>query len=135
MSLILPASFSADFINRFFYPEEWARGYLSRINSGRCYDWAYKAFCLWSDTDLWTTERHAWIKCGDLFFDSESPSGVQSFDRIPCNGRAGWDEVEPTAMSSEAFQIHWNNNGGGRRNHWHELVETIKALGLPIART
>lgn len=135
MSLILPSQFDASFISKVFYPREWKYGLLSSINTGRCYDWAYKAFCLWSDTELWTTERHAWVRCGDKFFDSESPNGVPSVDKIPCNERYGWDEVEPTAMTVESFKEFWNENGGGRKFHWDEIVGTIKSLGLSVLRT
>lgn len=135
MSLIQPERFDAKFINKTFYTKEWKYGLLSSINTGRCYDWAYKAFCLWSDVQLWTTERHAWVQCGDKFYDSESWKGVPSLDEIPCNKRTGWDEVPPTAMDSKEFQEFWNDNGGGERFHWHLLVERIKSVGLSVLRT
>lgn len=135
MSLVLPERFDASFICKAFYPQEWKDKRLSSINMGKCYDWAYKAFCLWLDVELWTTENHAWVKCGDLFFDSEALSGSPSVDRIPCNVRCGWDEVEPTPMDAESFKDFWNVYGGGRRHHWNSLADTIRSVGLNVLRT
>src|SRR5574338_1563380 len=57
----VPEKFDANFITEVFFPYEWNKKLFSSINTGRCYDWAYIAYCLWPNVSLWTTECHAWV--------------------------------------------------------------------------
>jgi hypothetical protein len=129
-TILLPKKFSADFISQIFYPEEWKKGWLRSINSGRCYDWAYYAYCLWPNVKLWTTEHHAWVQVGKKFFDSESGNGIQDHCKLNCNSVWPGEETPPTIMSSEDFQKFWNKNGGGRKYHWDIMQQEIREKGL-----
>lgn len=132
---ILPSHFDVDFINKVFYPSEYKNNCLGEINSGRCYDWAYLAYCLWENTKLWSSDIHAWIMYKGLFFDSESPHGVTSFNELNCNAIHGdLSQEDPCEMQAEKFKNHWNMYGGGRRFHWNELELRIRSLGLTVLR-
>lgn len=132
---ILPKHFDVDFINKVFYPSEYQSNCLYKINSGRCYDWAYQAYCLWEDTRLWSNDIHAWIMYKGLFFDSESPGGVSSFNQLNCNSMYGdIAERSPCEMQVEEFKDFWNVYGGGRKFHWNELESRIRSFGLTILK-
>lgn len=130
----VPESFDANFITENFFPYEWKHQFLSSINTGRCYDWAYIAYCLWPNVTLWTTERHAWVEVSGLFYDSESPSGVEDHQKLRCNETWGWDDQEPIAIKPEEFKDFWNENGGGRKYHWDDLHKEILELDFQPIR-
>lgn len=64
----------------------------SLINSGFCYLWAWIAhlahpeakLCYWDCPTKWSTLRyvHAFVKIGDLYFDSSRPCGVRDWRRL-----------------------------------------------------
>ena len=131
--LVVPKKFSADFINRVFYPLEYSRATLQTINSGRCYDWAYYAYCLWNNVQLWSCDTHAWVHVGEKFYDSESPDGVRDYSQLGCNSRWGW-EKEPKPMNIGTFKSMWSRIGSGRRKHWHLLAGDIRERGFSLVR-
>lgn len=134
-SLVLPEKFDANFINKNFFYKEWKGRYLDAINSGRCYDWAYIAYCLWSDVLLWTTDSHAWVQVGNSYFDSESIYGLKDHRKLRCNTVWPGDELKPTVMTIRNFKIYWNEHGGGSTHHWPKLIKKMLGLGLtPIRR-
>lgn len=132
--LILPKRFDANFITQIFYPYEWANNRHQSINTGRCYDWAYYAYCLWKNVVLWTTEHHAWVQVGKKFFDSESSSGIMDHTKLNCNALWPGEEVLPTAMHADKFKELWNDCGGGRKFHWDLMQEEIREKGLTPIR-
>jgi len=134
-AIIFPEKFSAGFINRVFFNREWKNDWLSDINTGRCYDWAYIAYCLWPEVLLWTTDHHAWVQVDNKFFDSEAQYGLQNHEWLNCNSMWPGDEVEPTIMNVQDFKNLWNTFGGGKRFHWDSLVEKIRQLGLNPIRS
>lgn len=152
----LTKKFSARFINRTFFASLIRRRSAADINVGRCYDWAYYAYCLFPDVTLWNNAGHSWVQYQEKFYDSECPDGVESFSDIPCNYRNPWlldpDEEKyavtingeklvkklfingPCELNSEQFKSFWNKNGGGRREHWELMLEEMLNKQLPISR-
>lgn len=133
--VVLPKTFSAGFVNRVFFPQEYKSENLAAINTGRCYDWAYIGYCLWPEVLLWTTDMHAWIQKGRKFFDSESVTGLKDHKELRCNAWFPGDEVEPTVMDVQSFKDFWNNHGGGRTHHWNSLLQKITKMGLTPIRS
>lgn len=70
------------FINKRFFPD-----YLdvSVINEGECFVWAYIAYRLYSNLELWDMEAHAFVRCRKTgkFYDSERPKGVVDWRDLP----------------------------------------------------
>jgi len=133
MPLILPQRFSASFVTRTFYPYEYKHKCRDEINMGQCYDWAYIAYCLWANVELWTSDYHAWVKVGTKFYDSETFNGDPDLKKLGCNRRCGWGEVEPMQVSAHKFKVIWDTYG--HPNHeWDLQVEKITKLGLNIVR-
>lgn len=129
----VPQHFNGAFITRHFFADYLRHDNVRGINSGRCYDWAYLAHRMFG-VQLWTTDYHAWVQVREdekwrykqLFFDSETKRGVQTFMQLGCNVRHGpvpWDEVAPQRMEVEAFKKFWNHHGGGYKNHWESMLE------------
>lgn len=130
----IPEKFDANFITKVFFPYEWKHKYFSSINSGRCYDWAYIAYCLWPNVTLWTTERHAWVEVNGLHYDSESPNGVDDPEKLRCNEQFPANDVGPEMIQAEKFKDFWNGNGGGRTYHWDDLHQEIMDLDFQPIR-
>jgi hypothetical protein len=130
-----PSIFDADFISKTFFPKDWENKKLDSINTGRCYDWAYLAYCLFEDVNLWTTDNHAWIEYQGKFYDSVS-QGYDDANELPSNSNRNWYVRGPSKVDSvESFKTLWNCIGAGRTYHWGDLVESIKQLGLEPLRT
>lgn len=129
----VPQNFNGQFITRHFFPDYLKHNNVRGINSGRCYDWAYFAYRMFPNVELWTTDYHAWIHLRDestdwknLFFDSETLKGVTNFMLLGCNRRHGpapWDLQPPRRMGVELFKSFWNEHGGGYKRHWDSMLE------------
>lgn len=118
------SSFHKDIVTKVFFPHES----IELINTGYCYDWAYIAYCLWKEVELWSNNIHAWIKVGNKFWDSES-LGEQDFNELPCLIRNPWwveDMVKANHISIEDFKDFWMKNGRLKYDHWDRMVERIQ---------
>lgn len=126
--------FSPGFITKTFFPEYTKNKRL--INTGKCYDWAYIAYCLYDDIDLWTTDNHAWVEHNDAFYDSEcNENGVRDTANLGCNRRCGWFDLPPTkVIDINEYKELWNANGAGRRHHWNSLLAEIGQRGFQWIR-
>jgi len=124
----LPKRFNANFITHTFFPEYI--GEEGFINSGRCYDWAYYAYCLFPTVQIWTTDFHAWIQYGKRFFDSVHPLGSES--ELTYHG---WDETEPCILPISEFKNMWDEIGGGRKHHWNRMLREMRGRGLRPVRS
>lgn len=100
---------------------------------GGCYDWAYLAYCLWANVELWTTDYHAWVKVGTKFYDSETFKGNTNLKKLGCNRRCGWNEIEPMLVSAREFKTIWDEYGYSGHS-WDSNLERIAGRGLQIVR-
>ena len=108
------------FIKREFFPNTSER----RINSGDCFNWAYIAYLLYpkkvtlySDDDF----THAFIGIGNLYFDSECPTGVDDWEKLPTYNRCSYGEVFEHDL--EDFLHDWGMHG----KHW-DMLDDIPDL-------
>ena len=69
------------FINRHFFPKQPE----FTINQGECFLWAYLAYRLYDDVELWDMGSHAFVrsKRTGKFYDSERPQGVKNWKDLP----------------------------------------------------
>jgi hypothetical protein len=133
--IIKPAKFSAGFVTKTFFPYEWNHRIPGHINTGRCYDWAYLAYCLWDNVTLWSHPSHAWVKVGKKHYDSECVRGTFKADLLPLNDKyAKHNMSDAREHSASEFHDHWNVYGGGARFHWHTLRKQIEDMGLELVR-
>jgi len=123
----VPSNFNAEFITRHLFRNYMKAGNLSLINRGRCYDWAYYAYRLFPNIQLWTTDFHAWVEAKGKHWDSEAPHGVRDYLKLRCNVLNSfpcpWDEQEPVKMEVDEFKDFWDHHGSGRRYHWDNFLE------------
>lgn len=70
-------------INKEFFPNDLDD--LHHINEGRCWLWAYIAYRLYPEVELWSTGVHAFIRHQGKFYDSERPRGERDFNKLPAN--------------------------------------------------
>jgi hypothetical protein len=96
-------------ITRRFFPE--FVGMEGEINCGDCYRWAYIAYKLYKDVELWTNKHHAFPLQGNLFFDSESPDGVDDAQDLVCNCMCGLTEEDSFSLTVKKFENYWAKNG------------------------
>lgn len=125
-------------INATFYSKYLEVNRLEAVNWGQCFDWAYYAYCLYP-ISLWTTDHHAWVELGGMYYDSEAPSGRLDFMKLGCNARSGWERLSPRKVSAHYFQGIWNqygcfSQGGLKPGHWKKLIANIKNAGLTPIR-
>lgn len=134
MLIQLPQKFSASFVTRTFFPDEYKED-RSRINYGMCYDWAYIAYCLWGNVKLWTSEYHAWVQVGKKFYDSESFQGVWSPGDLQCSRRSGYGTLLPTYMEAEEFCRTWTEYNDLEDGYWDNWTRHIQSRGVRVVRT
>jgi len=84
----LSGTIDGDLITRNFFPEYV--GHEKGINSGNCFNWAYVAYRLYKNVQLWQNSAHAFVKQNGKFYDSESPFGTNHYANLGCNTRCSW---------------------------------------------
>jgi hypothetical protein len=77
----LKGSLNVRFINRHFFPNQPE----FTINEGECFLWAYLAYRLYKDVELWDMGSHAFVRSKKTgkFYDSERPKGVDDWKELP----------------------------------------------------
>ena len=137
----VPTRFSPTFMTDTFFPEYAADP--KTINGGHCYDWAYVAWCLYTQAVLWSNEHHAWVQIGDRYFDSESILGYRRwqnlhfFKRTGINGTIPMLGAIPMPMNLDQFKATGNTYGRFHRDPtmWVDMVDRIKGAGYTPVRT
>lgn len=120
----LPGKIDGRLITKEFFPNSVGRE--RTINMGECYMWAYIAYKLYSNVDLWTNEGHAFPCQQGKFFDSESPDGVDELTCLTTN-RYVDDPEESVKQSEKEFVDYWNTHGRYRFRNVKELDEKVEA--------
>ena len=118
-----PDKFDAHFISKtFFYTHS-----LETINYGSCFEWAYLAYKVFHKVDirLWSTKDcnyHAFIKIGDVYYDSEAYDGRASWRQLPCNMRNGSSiYTQASEMTLQAYKSYWAYTD----TFWQELDNKV----------
>jgi hypothetical protein len=106
----------------------------SNINCGDCWRWAYYAYRLFPGVELWTNSDHAWIKYNGLYYDSESPNGVECFEDLKCNRFMGSFDGEK--LSLRLFKDFWREeNRRIKLPGWQMLEANIRRFKRNNERT
>lgn len=105
-----------------------------QINFGDCFKWAWAAFRLFNNVELYSQQCHAFIKYRGKFYDSESLDGVKVYSKL----RTIKDYIgmfpRPIPMSPKDFIDYWSINN---YCDWNNLNEKIMLLGqslVPMGR-
>jgi hypothetical protein len=96
-------TFRPSLVTREFFPEY---DDVSVINEGECFIWAYAAYLLFKDIELWYTPHHAFVKYHGRFYDSERLRGVEHWQDLPAAGR-GFVPLQDRSI--EAFKAGWDH--------------------------
>lgn len=101
--------FKASFVTETFFAEIPK----DRINQGHCFAWAYIAYNLFEDVELWDTDIHAFIKYKGKFYDSDRPNGEDDWEDLPANnfGKKTWGaQLVARNQPIEEFKDLWTGN-------------------------
>jgi len=73
---------NVEFINNEFFSHH---DRASDINKGECFLWAYYAYRLYKNVELWDMGAHAFVRdrVTGKFYDSESPQGKEDWKELP----------------------------------------------------
>lgn len=97
------------------------------INWGFCYYWAYVAYKLFGG-ELVTVDYyggHAFIKVNGLYYDSETPEGVENWSNLLFFQFYSVSEHDAIEQEPDDFVYHWGLVGS---NGWcDETIEKIIA--------
>jgi len=105
---------NANLITNTFFPEYVERPYI--INCGLCFEWAYIAYMLFDDIELWSNKNHAFIKYNGKFYDSESPEGVCDLEILNCNASFDLKYLDSKAQRLSEFVEQWGKRSLLRKN-------------------
>lgn len=130
-NLALPKRLNPTFLNSTFFS-----GYhnVGDINCGRCYDWAYYAYCLYPNVELWSTADHAWVYYDGRHWDAEVIRGRMHFSLLPIHKGIKNFIDSPLQLSAPDFKRLWDRIGAGRTNHWDLMISEMKQAGLTPVR-
>lgn len=103
----LSGPIDASLITKEFFPGHV--GHEDNINCGQCMEWAYIAYRLYEDVELYSNHCHAFVKQGGKYYDSESPNGSRSYRGLKCNQMCGMKYAEKQTLRE--FQTSWENAG------------------------
>lgn len=78
----LDGPINVEFVNKTFFPNDHN---VSEINKGRCFVWAYIAYRLYKDAQLYDYGTHAFVrsKTNRRYYDSERSNGEKSWLDLP----------------------------------------------------
>ena len=110
------------------FPERELRENPNQINKGLCMRWAYMAYLMFENIELWSTCGHAFIKVGNKFYDSETLQGEEDWKDLPaCNfGACGCANKGPFVFKKlKSFQRFWNKNSRTKPD-WKQYWEEVK---------
>ncbi len=83
------AKYNFEFVTEEFFKDKTPQ----KINAGDCFNWAYIIYLLFPKLkiELYSDDEyaHAFIKIGDLYYDSEAPEGVPHWKQLPSHSRFG----------------------------------------------
>ncbi len=72
--------FKPSLITKEFFPDY---DDVSVINEGECFIWAYLAFLIFKDVEIWDVNCHAFVKYKGKFYDSEVLRGSPDWQDLP----------------------------------------------------
>jgi hypothetical protein len=80
------------------------------VNYGDCYKWAWIAYKIFNDVELWSHESHAFIRYRRKFYDSETLNGIENWHRIRTikENAAHYRNVPAIKMSPIQYVEYWN---------------------------
>ena len=121
------------FINKTFFPEYED---VSVINQAECFLWAYLAYRLYRNVELWDMGAHAFVrdKVTGKFYDSERPQGEEDWKELPATN---WGKgcgcprcQEPARKFRVARKFRYAWRGMAKRHHvkWKKLHQEIKKV-------
>jgi 3'-phosphoadenosine 5'-phosphosulfate sulfotransferase (PAPS reductase)/FAD synthetase len=128
----LAGPLDVDFINRTFWPEYQD---VSVINEGECFIWAYIAYHLYEDVELWSFGNHAFVKYHGKFYDSERPNGEDEWEDLPATnfgkGCGCWSCTKPARkVTPNLFKDdkHWGKQTKRFNVTWGRLRELVRKV-------
>ena len=121
------------FINRTFFSK-----YLdvSVINMGECFLWAYLAYRLYDNVELWDMGAHAFVrsKTTGKFYDSERPNGEEDWKDLPATNfgqGCGCPRCQQPARkfaTAGKFRRSWKGCTKRFGVKWDKIHEKIKRV-------
>ena len=116
-------NFDPNFITETFFseidPEE--------INMGQCFQWAYLAYNLFENVELWDLPHHAFVKYKGKYYDSECPNGEKDWRDLPASNWGRWYKT-PRRQTPSAFKRDWFLQTKRFDTSWNELETLAKEL-------
>lgn len=117
-------SFQPSIIHPYFFPQH---SHPMEINFGDCFKWAWIAFKLFKNVELWSNEIHAFFKYKDKFYDSECLDGIKSWRRLRTIVSLPYSQA--IRMSPSDFLAHWNTLN---KCDWNALEAKINLFGQSL---
>lgn len=129
----LAGPLNVKFINKTFFPEYKD---VSVINQGECFLWAYIAFHLYENVELWSMGSHAFVrsKLDKKFYDSEKPKGEENWRDLPATNMGvgcGCYRCSKGAnkhLSIQKFQYTWRGMAKLHSVDWSNVDAKIQAV-------
>jgi hypothetical protein len=121
------------FINRTFFSEHTN---VATINKGECFLWAYLAYRLYKNVELWDMGAHAFVrdKVTGKFYDSERPQGEEDWKDLPATNfgkGCGCHRCKQPARKfrvARKFRYAWRGMAKLHHVRWKKLHQEIKEV-------
>ena len=123
--------FDPALITKEFFPDHVTTP--ENINHGKCYAWAYAAYLMFEDMELWDLKSrwsHAFVfntKTGK-FYDSEKLNGVVDWKELPCTTACGHTTGIAEKQTVEIFQKEWNESINWTDLSWKEIEKKVNRI-------
>lgn len=90
----------------------------SIINMGECFIWAYSAFLIFENVELWDVNCHAFVKYRGRFYDSVTLRGSPDWQDLPATEGA---TTRATKYTVDGFKFWWHNNPEKYNTTWKKI--------------
>src|SRR4051812_16795567 len=97
---------------------------VSIINDGECFIWAYSAYVIFGDVEVWYNNHHAFVKHRGRFYDSERLKGVSSWQDLPAT-KGGGPAARTTIVS---FKKAWAHNPMSFGTTWEKIESNARKV-------
>lgn len=94
------------------------------INEGECFIWAYTAYVMFQDVELWYNNHHAFVKYRGRFYDSERLRGVSDWRDLPATEGGGL----ASRTSIVSFKKEWGRNPYQFATTWEKIESKARKV-------
>jgi len=95
------------------------------VNEGECFIWAYSAFLIFDNVELYYVNCHAFVKYRKRFYDSEMLRGSTDWQDLPATSGCS---CPPIKVSPQIFKVAWGDQPQRFNTSWRKIEASARRV-------